>query len=244
MDAAPGELRRAESHPPFWGPLLGLLAGTLAIRWAGVDLELAGLLHALGRFSEIREGFLGWVYRYAPWPSLALSIGALLVLLAAPWNGTARRHWRGAAFLVALMALGPGVLVNGILKDYTGRPRPYQLEAFGGKLPFREALELGPPGEGYSFPSGHAATAFYLMAPYFLWWRRRRRLASLALGVGLAWGGCVGFVRMLQGGHFLSDVLWAAGVVYFFAWALWAVLLRPVEPGGAPGSEEASPSIQ
>ncbi len=229
MDAAPGQLRRTDDRPPLWTPLACLLLGTVAIRWLDLDPLLARWFHGFGWFFQTQHGWLGWIYRLAPLPSLLLAGVALVTLVVAAWSRWARRRWRAAAFLVALMALGPGLLVNGILKDYTGRPRPYQVEAFGGRLPYRQALQLGPPGEGYSFPSGHAAVAFYLMAPFFVCWRTRRRCAWAVLGLGVAWGLLVGVVRMLQGGHFASDVLWAAGVVYLLAWVLWR-LLSPDRP--------------
>jgi len=210
-------------------PLALLALGTVVLRALDVDLAVAHWLYRYGHFFETEHGPLGILYRFAPVPGLALGLAALGLLVAVPWSARTRRHWRAWAFLVALLALGPGLLVNGILKDYTGRPRPYQIQDFGGPYPYRPVFRLGPPGEGYSFPSGHATIAFYLMSPFFLCWRRHRRCAWLSLAVGLAWGTLIGLVRMLQGGHFASDVLWAAGVVYLLGWLLWWVL-RPEAP--------------
>ncbi len=68
--------------------------------------------------------------------------------------------------------------------------------------------------EGRSFPSGHASVAFYLASPWFLLRSTRRRAARLWLGAGLAYGGLVSLTRMVQGAHFLSDVLWSWGIVH------------------------------
>ncbi len=238
MDAAAGQLKTDRSHPPLWVPLGVLVLGTWAIRGLGLDLAVARWLHGFGRFFDTDSGWLGVLYHWAPWPSLLLAAGALGGLAVAPWMSAARRYRRAALFLVLLMALGPGLLVNVILKDYTGRPRPYQSEPFGGPFPYREAWELGPPGEGYSFPSGHASTAFYWMGLFFVCWRSRRRCAWIALGVGLAWGLVIGVVRMVQGGHFLSDVLWAGGLIYLLGWGLW-YWLRPDWPAARDGSVDS-----
>jgi membrane-associated PAP2 superfamily phosphatase len=46
------------------------------------------------------------------------------------------------------------------------------------------------------------------------------------VALGLGYGSLVGLARMLQGAHFLSDVLWALGFVYLTALASF-YLLRP-----------------
>jgi membrane-associated PAP2 superfamily phosphatase len=119
-------------------------------------------------------------------------------------------------FLALMLALGPGLVVNGILKPNWGRPRPGQVQEFGGELDFVDAWEFGegPSGISKSFPSGHASMGFYLMAPAFLLYRRHPKWALAFLGLGLAGGLAVGLGRIAQGQHFPSDVLWAGGLVY------------------------------
>jgi lipid A 4'-phosphatase len=70
--------------------------------------------------------------------------------------------------------------------------------------------------------SGHAAMGFFPMA---LAWvcRRQRRLWTAA---GLTIGGLVGLGRILQGGHFLSDVLMSAAVVWLVCECLARLMLK------------------
>jgi membrane-associated phospholipid phosphatase len=140
------------------------------------------------------------------------------------------RRWQGrAAMLGALLLLGVGVAVHVVLKDQWGRPRPEQVQAFGGDKVFQPWWQ--PSGEcarNCAFVSGHAATGYALMglgllaAPA----RRRRWLAA-----GWAAGGAIGLVRMVQGGHFASDVLgaglvtWGVGLA-LRRWVLWRRLRR------------------
>jgi membrane-associated PAP2 superfamily phosphatase len=124
-------------------------------------------------------------------------------------------------FLAALLALGPGLAVNGVLKPYWSRPRPKEIKAFGGTQEYISVWQRGPLGVGKSFPSGHASMGFYLMAPAFVLYRRRPRWALAFLLLGLAGGAVIGLGRVAQGQHFPSDVLWAGGLVY-----LSGVLLR------------------
>ena len=60
-----------------------------------------------------------------------------------------------------------------------------------------------------SFVSAHAAAGYVLMAGGLLWPARRRRW----IWIGLVVGSVIGVVRIIQGGHFLSDVIGAAAVV-------------------------------
>lgn len=62
-----------------------------------------------------------------------------------------------------------------------------------------------------SFVSGHAALGFYTIA--LAWVVRRRRRLWLAVGIGV--GALVGLGRLLQGGHFLGDVVFAFWATYF-----------------------------
>ncbi len=124
------------------------------------------------------------------------------------------RFDRKALLFVALStALGPGLLANAVLKDHWGRARPSQVEAFGGAHRFTPApLPAAECPRNCSFVSGHAALGFSLVAFAFLLppGRSRRRGAAAALG----FGALVGLVRIAQGGHFLSDVVWAGLVVF------------------------------
>lgn len=78
-----------------------------------------------------------------------------------------------------------------------------------------------------SFPSGHAAVAFFLITPAFLVDRRRPGLARGLFLTGLAFGAAMSAVRVIQGGHFASDVVWSAAIVYFTCVACARVILNP-----------------
>jgi membrane-associated PAP2 superfamily phosphatase len=154
------------------------------------------------------------LYRVAPVPAVLLAVSAALVLLIgffksrfAPWR-------KKAVFILLLLAIGPGLVVNVILKGELGRPRPRQIVEFGGEHQFTQCWQPGAGGSNSSFPSGHAAIAFFLMAPWFVLRGGKGRYAEAFLITGLAFGTLVGIARILQGGHFVSDVLWSGGILY------------------------------
>ena len=128
-------------------------------------------------------------------------------------------------FLILSLALGPGLLINFVLKDHWGRPRPATITQFGGP---NEFFAPGMPGgacpKNCSFPSGHAALAFWAVAPAALTparWRRK------AIGAALIYGLIIGTIRIAEGGHFLSDVLYAGLITCAVTHILYKFLILP-----------------
>jgi lipid A 4'-phosphatase len=164
-------------------------------------------------------------YKWAAAPAVLLGAAALAVLLA---GIRLRKYasWRKeAVFILLLLALGPGLLINVLFKEEFGRARPREIVEFGGSQQFTPFWRPGNAGTNSSFPSGHAAIAFSVLAPWFVLREKQRRTAVLFLLLGLLFGTCVGIARILQGAHFLSDILWAGGLVYLVG-ALLALLMR------------------
>jgi len=147
------------------------------------------------------------------------------------------RWRRSGAFLILLLILGPGLLVNSVFKDHWGRPRPREIAEYGGQKQFLHPWQKGEDGKGRSFPSGHGSAAFYMTAPYFIYRRSNNRLARLWLLGGLVFGVLMSIARITQGGHFLSDNLWAWGMVHLTALVLCYVLGLDQPDNTPPKSE-------
>ena len=115
-------------------------------------------------------------------------------------------------FVCAVFLLGPGLLVNVILKDNWGRARPSQIEEFGGAAQFTPPLLFADECKrNCSFVSGEGATiASVMIVLVTLLWHafpdRRRLLVAGAVAVGISGA----FLRVIKGRHFLSDTLFAA----------------------------------
>jgi membrane-associated PAP2 superfamily phosphatase len=71
----------------------------------------------------------------------------------------------------------------------------------------------GGPGSGESFTSGHVAMGFILVAGALLVPRRCLWGRRLAYVMALGYGSLMGWARIVQGGHFLSDSLWSGGLM-------------------------------
>lgn len=154
------------------------------------------------------------LYKLAPAPAVLLAVSAVLVLLIGFFKAQLAPWRKKAVFILLLLVLGPGLVVNVLLKGNLGRPRPRQIVEFGGPYEFTQCWQPGTGGSNSSFPSGHAAIAFFLMAPWFILRDKKRPYAEAFLISGLLFGTLVGIARILQGGHFLSDILWSGGLLY------------------------------
>ena len=119
-----------------------------------------------------------------------------------------------AFFLLFTAIIGPGFIVNTVLKDNFGRARPNQIKEFNGSKEFTKAFVISNQcDKNCSFSSGHAAIGFYFTAiaytasaMYFY------RIYLLAI----TFGTLVGLSRIIMGGHFASDVVVSALIVLLF----------------------------
>lgn len=215
----------------FW-VVNGLILFTLLVWISDLDRWFATQLYTPGPsysptwqlWSGQTNPFWMGIYKLTPWPAILLGIAALAVLLLGLKRPRYRSVRRQALFVLLLLALGPWLLVNVLLKDTLGKPRPSQLLEFNGKFQYAQFWEPGTGNHNGSFPSGHAAVAFSAMAPWFFLRAQRSRLGAGFLATGIGWGLLVGSARMAQGGHFFSDVIWSGGIIYLLGLLLASAL--------------------
>ena len=136
----------------------------------------------------------------------------LTMALVTAWRGHAvrrltRNDW---IFAFGVFALGPGLLVNGILKPMWGRARPYLVTEFGGEMQFTPAWVFSDQCQAdCSFVSGEMAGAVALAVLLAMVARTYAAVWLLVAAVPLftAWQ------RVAAGRHFLSDVVLSALMV-------------------------------
>jgi len=208
------------------GLALSVLVFTL---WPTIDLRVSQAFFDVtsATFPANKLPWVHVVYVATPWLSRALFVLCCLGFLYLSIGSQAQRVGLQRRLLAwMLMAiLGLGVVVDWGLKDNVGRPRPEQLQVFGADKPFVPAFQWSTHCDvNCSFVSGHAASGFSLMA-WGMWagWQRRQKF----LLVGMAAGAAIGAVRVAQGGHFFSDVVfsgWAVWLSYLLIRYIWLLL--------------------
>lgn len=138
-------------------------------------------------------------------------------------------------FITAL--IGPGLVVNTILKENFGRARPAQISYFAGTKNFTNTLLIADQcTHNCSFPSGHSAMAYYFTATaYVLALSNKKsttktvstRRFTLIYILFLFFGSLVGFSRILMGGHFLSDIAASCFIVLVINHLLYLCWKKP-----------------
>ncbi len=203
---------------------LFLICAALLVSFPQIDLFVTGLF-----YDPLTEQFIyknNPVFKLIYWVFAVIHLPLLLGLIIAgvliKFKKLNLKHYKkwSVTFLLLALIIGPGLLVNTVLKDNSiGRARPIQVENFGGNKQFTPAFVYsGVCEKNCSFVSGHAAMGFYFMILGWLFASPRAFWAGCIVGVVLS------FTRIIQGGHFFSDTLFAFWAVYFVISVLGAML--------------------
>ncbi|MBI1249499.1 phosphatase PAP2 family protein [bacterium] len=213
-------------------PLALLAAITAVCYWTPLDLIATHQFFSpTGDPFPYREtGVAILIYDYGPIPAIVFGVGSIVVLIGS-FQFEKLRPWRKAAFFCAVaITIGPGILINSVLKPNWGRPRPVDTIAFGGCLSYVPPGTIGPYEAARSFPSGHASMGFVFLLPGFLLLKKNRAQAFCVLAFGFLCGTIVGASRIAEGGHFLSDIAWSGAIVYFTGLVLYVAMYGWNEP--------------
>lgn len=206
----------------FRGVFLPILLWMAFTPWsAQLDLEVSHAFYENGVF--ISHPFWDWLYIYGVWPAWFMA-GLALIGLILSFTASYRSWRKPSLFLLLTFAVGAGLIIHAVLKDHWGRPRPRQVTEFGGFQPFRSYYEpnIGKqPEPSKSFACGHASVGYYFFALAFLGTFYHSPLLYW-LGMTFAWGLGIllSIARIAQGGHFLSDTLASALIMWLTAWGL------------------------
>jgi lipid A 4'-phosphatase len=132
---------------------------------------------------------------------------------------------KNCVFLLICFGLAPGILVNDILKNHWGRPRPIQVQQFGGDKIFIPAWVKSTECEkNCSFTSGETANVFCYLALLFII-PRKKWIGAVILSMGVL----IMFERMAQGAHFFSDVLLSGLLDYLAIWLIYQIMQKFLE---------------
>ena len=187
-----------------------------------VDLQITRAFQSID--SAVFAAVMYWI-SWPGYPPQGLIIPALVVLFLYRFGF----HWEAVTALVAAIS---SALVNVLIKELIGRPRPTI-----------DLVDVFRILDSYSFPSGHVM--LYIGFYGFLWflaftllkrsWKRTLLLVLLGTLVAL-----VGASRIYLGQHWASDILGAmllggvmlVFILQFYRWGKKRFLTgQPVSPG-------------
>lgn len=205
----------------FW--LLFLASSLLFIFFPQIDLYISGLFYD-GKGFPANGTWMEELFYYSVQPliiAFALSTLALFAYNFFTKKSILNINAKVVLYLLLVLGVAPGLIVNATLKENWGRARPSETTNFGGTKEFTPAFIPSNQG-GYSFSSGHAAAAFSLIGFALLAQKRKKLWMSLAF----AYGVFVSIARMSAGGHFLSDVVTSFFIVTLFTYIFHMLVLQ------------------
>ena len=207
---------------------IGFVAGLLCALDPKIDIDIAGVwLNRTTHLFDVNAQM--WVQHTREAARIAITLLVLPAFLAVigklVWP---RRRMlieaRAALFLIATLALGPGILTNVILKDHWGRPRPIDVQQFHGDYRFVPWWDpRGGCPDNCSFVAGEPSGAFWTLAPAAL---AGPELQPVAYAAALLFGIGVGVLRIAAGAHFFSDVVFAGVLMYLVIWFMHGLIYR------------------
>lgn len=165
-------------------------------------------------------------FRLVPIITTVWGIFCFLYLIYIKWNKKSILRSPVLYLLIAVI-IGPGLIINYGFKEHWGRARPSQILEFSGNKAFTCPLKMSNECDhNCSFASGHASMGYYFSSlsyvvplPY----------QGITFILGMALGLIIGFGRIVQGGHFLSDVIFS-GLIIVLSNHLCFLLWKKISP--------------
>lgn len=203
----------------LYGALIPLVILALATPWSeSLDLAISRFFFHQTHF--ISSGHLDRIFFYGLFPAWTLCILALIGWSCSYFFQSWRFLKAPCAVLILTLAIGSGLLIHVVFKEHWGRPRPKQIQEFGGEqvfLPYYQP-NFSPIQPSKSFPSGHTSMGFYFFS--LIWigiCYGSRRLIWSGLFLSVLCGGILSYGRLAQGGHFFTDILVSALLMWWTA---------------------------
>ncbi len=209
-------------NSPLYIWIAFVLSSIFFIFFSQIDIDFSSLFYQNGFYlkGSLYETFF---YKSVPIIISTLAIGSITLFL---YNAISKKNILGIdkktiLYIILVLSLAPGLIVNTTLKENWGRARPMDIVQFGGNKEFTPAFILSNQG-GNSFSSGHGSAAFSILGFALLARSRKKLWITLALSYGVA----VSFARIIGGGHFLSDNLTSFFIVYIATYALYGYIIE------------------
>jgi len=198
------------------------ISSLLLALFPSIDISISRMFFDNGFYLQGQR----WKTLFQDGVNYFLYLSMLSVLGIYAFNRFTKRNWCGVdakkvLYLVLVLILGAGLIVNVIFKENFGRARPRDIMEFGGSKHFTPALVISHECDSNcSFSSGEGAGAFFSLALAMALSRKRALLL-----VGFAFGSVVSLYRIAAGAHFFSDCVVSFFVMLIVADALYYYMI-------------------
>lgn len=194
---------------PLW-----VLAFLLLFPPHAFDIAVSHLFYESGAWPWHDISWFSWVFhKLAKAIPVVIALGGIVLLVrdaiqrrrgtfCVDFDPTFRKR-----LLYLLTAMLVAVLFVWRLKAVTGVACPWDVNLFGGNSPIRDPSFSLFRQAGNCWPAGHAGTGFCLFALYFFWRDASPAKARIAFWSALLFGTLCGWIRVMQGAHFVSHFI-------------------------------------
>ena len=132
-----GEIIKTRAFKDFSVILLLMGLPTLIFRLTDADIALQRYFYSPEKGWLLQfHPFWDFIYRFGIFPGYFLAFAGLIMVTLSYWNVKFINYRKASMVLIFTMVVGPGLIVNLVLKDHTGRPRPREITEFGGTEKF------------------------------------------------------------------------------------------------------------
>lgn len=226
-------------HSSRWDALISrkwtfLVIGLFILLSPKIDLYVSSLFYTpspLGKGTFYNNSFFQFLFRYGEYFGLGTGVITTTLCFLSFFVTSWKKIRKPMLAMALTLVLGAGLFTNSLFKEYWGRPRPKQIVEFGGNLTYRPFWNPNfkqDRASQKSFPSGHVAMGFYFFSLCLIGRRYKKFplfLLGLFLTIGL--GGGLMVARIVQGGHFVSDVVASIFLMWFVAFYIDKILHHP-----------------
>jgi lipid A 4'-phosphatase len=198
-----------------------LISSVVLVLFSGIDIRISRLFFDQGFLLAGQSWYA--LFRQGTIYSIVLSLVAVV-----GFNRVAKRNLCGVdarkvVYLLCVLILGAGLIVNVIFKEGFGRARPRDIEEFGGSKHFTPVYIVSHECKSNcSFSSGEGAGAFFALALAMALSRKRKVFLA-----GVGFGCLVSILRIASGAHFFSDSVVSFFVMLIVADVLYYYMVLP-----------------
>ncbi len=200
---------------------ISILISLLFYYYPQIDIWFSGLFFKNNHFFLRQNNFLTYIHQFVPiiTKTIILLCLALLILYILLKRSILDLTPLKVAYILLALLIGPGLIINTTLKNNWGRARPYTIEEFGGDKKFSPAFVMtNQCKKNCSFSSGDPSVGFVMFTLVFLY-------GSRWMWLPLSLGGVFGLTRIMQGAHFLSDVVISGIITVWVCYLLYLALI-------------------
>lgn len=231
-----------------------LIIMTLVFAFTNLDIWLISLFYDFDTHSFFMANNEPWLFLYKneEYFLIPLVIIGIVFTLIGHFTKDPKQKMIGryGGYILLVIIITAGMVINYIFKEYWGRPRPRETIPFGLNFSFfpiwypafidilPSAMDPRDLLDNSSFPAGHPVTAICSIALFFalnhpevfvlLFKQPTKRkmnfiktLKYMALAFSIIVGSLMAIGRAIQGGHWFSDSMWAFAFIYLIAIVLY-----------------------